>query len=82
MMQPSVQSLLTCTCRSVTQLLLHMDVANFDAPCAAGGLSHSICRCAIHWDDAALRHELMVRPAGVCNNDTWHWSGGFKLTDR
>ena len=44
--------------------------------------SHAQCRCAIHWDDAVLKHELMVRPAGVRNNDTWHWSGGFKLTDR
>ncbi|KAL0018632.1 hypothetical protein WJX77_009530 [Trebouxia sp. C0004] len=55
-----------------------------------GSTAHGRCarrlevneRCAIHWDDAALSHELMVRPAGVCNNDTWHWSGGFKLTDR
>ncbi len=66
----------------VAQSLIYLDIANLDAPYAAGGLNQSICRCAIHWDDAALRHELMVRPAGVCNNDTWHWSGGFKLTDR
>ena len=42
----------------------------------------TLYRCAIHWDDAALRHELVMRPVGLCNNDNWHWSGGFQLSDK
>lgn len=44
--------------------------------------SCTLYRCAIHWDDAALRHELVMRPVGLCNNDNWHWSGGFQLSDK
>ncbi|KAL3135445.1 hypothetical protein ABBQ32_007626 [Trebouxia sp. C0010 RCD-2024] len=55
-----------------------------------GSTAHGRCarkmevneRCAIHWDDAALPHELVMRPVAVCNNDSWHWSGGFQLNDK
>ena len=32
-------------------------------------------RCPFHWDDAAARFELCVRPA----DGHWNWSGAFEV---
>ena len=38
-------------------------------------------RAAIHWDDADLPKEVVMRPVISLGND-WHWSGSFKLSTR
>ena len=38
-------------------------------------------RAAIHWDDADLPREVVMRPAGAVVPE-WHWSGSFRLTTR
>ncbi|KAK9867091.1 hypothetical protein WJX84_006946 [Apatococcus fuscideae] len=38
-------------------------------------------RAAIHWDDADLPHELVVRPLSK-TSETWQWSGSFNLGQR
>ena len=38
-------------------------------------------RAAIHWDDADLPREVVMRPVVSLGND-WHWSGSFKLSTR
>ena len=38
-------------------------------------------RAAIHWDDADLPKEVVMRPASRAANQ-WHWSGSFRLSTR
>ena len=40
-----------------------------------------MCRAAIHWDDADLPKEVVMRPVTSLGSE-WHWSGSFKLTTR
>ena len=43
--------------------------------------SSNVRRAAIHWDDADLPREVVMRPAGTAVPE-WHWSGSFRLTTR
>lgn len=45
------------------------------------GAECGLCRAAIHWDDADLPREVVMRPVFSPGND-WHWSGSFKLSTR
>lgn len=36
----------------------------------------------MHFDDAELSKELVIRPVDDRGRSIWHWSGGFQLRDR
>lgn len=38
-------------------------------------------RAAIHWDDAEMPKEVVMRPASR-GTEEWHWSGSFRLSTR
>ena len=45
------------------------------------GMIQSSSRVGLHWDNADLKHEIVIRPASGPDGH-WHWSGKFELPEK